>query len=405
MALGACVWAWSFGIRPFLRSWNYQRKLDFIGLKNARGLSPKIVHVEKLDKHRDSLKIMAAGVGADEIKAKRDQLQSSFGKDIEEIRRLNNPCYVKVVLSTRFLPDYVCFGDHQEELTQNGHFLIGESKKGVAIENIAKLPHMLIAGSTGGGKSQFFKQFLVGLLKSTDHLQMHLIDLKGGLEFKDFSSLPNIKMAKTMESAVSILGKVKKEMQLRFDYLEKKGLNQIDPQRHPFDRIVIGIDEASVLYAQARRDSEDYELVFHARSLTEDIAKLGRAAAIHLVLATQKVSKESIDTRIQENIVGRMCFKTGTPEGSVRVLGNAKASHLPATPGRGIWQFGNNEFEVQAPYLDSNEMKKRLQEVKDEYQYNEKTLKQDFKKEESTASSLPLLSKKLTKENFLNEDT
>lgn len=396
-------WLWWRGVLPFILSWRYQEKLDSIGLKNAAGSTPKIVQVKTLDTHRKSLKVMVAGIGIERVKAKRDELQAAFAKEIEEIKRLKNPRYVQIILSTRFMPEHVCFGDHQENLTQDGHFLVGESKRGIVMENIAKLPHILIAGHTGGGKSQFFKQLLVGLLKSSDHLQMHLIDLKGGLEFKDFGPLPNVKMAKTMESSVSILRKVKKEMQARFSYLEQKGLQRMEPQRHPFDRIIVGIDEASVLYAQARKDSEDYDLVCEARSLTESIAKLGRAASIHLILATQKVSKESIDTRIQENIAGRMCFKTGTPEGSIRVLGNAKASHLSATPGRGIWQFGNDELEVQTPYLSTNEMGHILQDINDDYTSGSKTMQQNFEQTDGPISSLPLINKNLSKEEFLNE--
>ncbi|WP_207748713.1 hypothetical protein, partial [Clostridioides difficile] len=75
---------------------------------------------------------------------------------------------------------------------------------------------------------------------------------------------------------------------------------------------------------------DDYELVQEARFLTEHIAKLSRAAAIHLILATQKVTKETVDTRIQENVSGRMCFKLNTTEGSVRMLGHGKAADLPS---------------------------------------------------------------------------
>ncbi|MDC1174190.1 FtsK/SpoIIIE domain-containing protein [Bacteriovoracaceae bacterium] len=402
--ISTLVWLWICGIIPTIRLRGYQNALDCLGLKNAKDFAPKVVDATRLDTYRVSLKVLAPGIGVEKIKARRDELQSSFEKDIEEINRFKNPKYVEIILSTKFLPDFVDFSQALENLTESGSFIVGESKKEFVTCEIAKLPHMMIAGTTGGGKSQFFKQLLTGLLKSTDHLQMHLIDMKGGLEFRDFATLPNVKVAKTIEASVSTLRKVKKEMDARFDYLEEKGVQQIEPERHPFDRIVIGVDEASVLYAQARRDDEDYDLICEARNLTEKIAKLGRAAAINLVLATQKVSKESIDTRIQENITGRMCFKTGTPEGSVRVLGNAKASHLPATPGRGVWQFGNEECEVQAPYLSTNAMKEVLQEVKEEYQTGAKTVKQKNKEVDTPmTTSAPVTTKPLTKEMLLND--
>lgn len=403
-SLLAFILIWISGIIPTIRMRSYQNALDSIGLKNAKDFAPKVVDTKRLDVYRVSLKVLAPGIGVERIKARRDELQSSFEKDIEEINRLKNPKYVEIILSTKCLPDFVNFSDVLDNLTESGSFIVGESKKELVTCEIAKLPHMLIAGTTNGGKSHFFKQLLTGLLKSTDHLQMHLIDMKGGLEFRDFATLPNVKVAKTIEASVSTLRKVKKEMDSRFEYLEEKGMQQIAPERHPFDRIVIGVDEASVLYAQVRKDDEDYDLICEARSLTEKIAKLGRAAAINLVLATQKVSKESIDTRIQENITGRMCFKTGTPEGSVRVLGNAKASHLPATPGRGIWQFGNEECEVQAPYLNTTTMREVLQTIKQEYEVGIKTVKQQTKETDApVTTSAPVTTKPLTKEMLLND--
>ena len=395
---------WFCGIIPTIRMRGYQNALDSIGLKNAKDFAPKVVDATRLDAYRVSLKVLAPGIGEEKIKARCDELQSSFEKDIEEINRFKNPKYVEIILSTKNLTDFVDFSKAQEKLTASGSFIIGESKKELVTCEIAKLPHMLIAGTTNGGKSHFFKQLLTGLLTSTDHLQMHLIDMKGGLEFRDFATLPNVKVAKTIEASVSTLRKVKKEMETRFDYLEKKGMQQIVPEKHPFDRIVIGIDEASVLYAQARKDDEDYDLICEARSLTEKIAKLGRAAAINLVLATQKVSKESIDTRIQENVTGRMCFKTGTQEGSVRVLGNAKAFHLPVIQGRGIWQFGNEEYEVQAPYLNACTMRKILQTIKQEYEVGIKTMKQQTKEADvPVKTSAPVTTKPLTKEMLLND--
>ena len=342
-----------------------------------------------MDQYRESIKIMIKGIGIEKIKARQDELQSALGKNIEAIRALKNPQYAQIILSTRVLPRRCNFSDFAN-LERDASFLVGESKAGAITADISKLPHALIAGHTGGGKSQFFKQLLVSLLKSTNHLQMHLIDLKGGLEFREFKTLSNVTVAKTLDESVSILYQIEKQMHERFNYLENQGLLQVEPQKHPFDRIVVGIDEASVLFAQARRDSEDYDLICKARELAESISKLGRAAAIHLVLATQKLAKESIDTRIQENIAGRMCFKTGTPEGSFRVLGNTHASHLPSIPGRGIWQFGSEEVQVQAPYLSTQEMKSILQGIKAQYENGEKTLKQAPQEQKNPAGNFLL---------------
>lgn len=128
--------------------------------------------------------------------------------------------------------------------------------------------------------------------------------------------------------AVQILNAVKAEMDRRFKFLEAKGLKAIDPAQGKFDRIVVAVDEAGELYADKSKHEDDYELTIEAQSLTNSIARLGRAAAIHLILATQKVSKESINTVIQENLSARMCFKMNTLQGSLQVLGSKDAMDL-----------------------------------------------------------------------------
>lgn len=332
-----------------------------VTLKNALGCSPSVVRLYQENIYRNVVTLRVPGLGAERVQANKSAIEAALGKEIEVIRTCANPRFVDIVLVRKDLPCRTIYGEpmHQQ---RPGVFLVGQSKDGIKTAKITELPHLLIAGTTGGGKSVFFKQALLALLESTPALQMYLIDLKGGIEMKPFASLPNVRMAKTAEDAVAILSAVKDEMNARFAYLEKGGKEKIDPEHSPFDRIIVGIDEASVLYTASRND-EDYDLVLEARKLTEHIAKLSRAAAIHLILATQKVTKETIDTRIQENISARMCFKLNTIEGSVRMLGHGQAAHLPAIPGRGIWQLGNEEMIVQVPYIDRASLLERLSTV------------------------------------------
>ncbi len=83
----------------------------------------------------------------------------------------------------------------------------------------------------------------------------------------------------------------------------------------------------------------------------------GRPVPTLLILATQKVNKESINTIIQENVSARMCFKMNTLQGSLQVLGHKGATELSNNPGRGIWQLGNEEYEVQVAYLTGDDVK------------------------------------------------
>ena len=367
---------WIRGFLKTLAFTKYQNRLDGVGLKNGQGNKARVTNLYFGEHGHKIVEVRAFGIGIDKFQKAQRDLEAAFGSPIAEITQGEKIGRVHIVLGKVYFPELVTFEDLEDNLFGQEDFLIGESKEGVLRERIKRLPHMLVVGTTGGGKSVFFKQALLGLLKSSPSLQLYLIDLKGGLEFRSFAVLPNVKVVKTIEDAVAVLSGVKEEMESRFEYLEKYDKDEIAPCRDKKDRIIVGIDEASVLYSQVSRDSEDYPLIVKARTLTEHIAKLSRAAGIHLIMATQKVTKETIDTRIQENISGRMCFKLNTLEGSIRVLGNKSACELPNIPGRGIWQLGNTSTVVQAPTMSKKFLKENLEMIAEEYESGEKKLHQ-----------------------------
>ena len=153
-------------------------------------------------------------------------------------------------------------------------------------------------------------------------------------------------------------------MDKRYEYLEANGHKNIDPLRDKKDLIVVGTDEASVLFGQVKSNKKKRELMLKARELTDELAKLARASGIHLILATQKPIKESIDTKTLENLPARMSFKMSTHAGSNSMLGNAKAYALPDIKGRGIWKDGNKFIEVQTPFISDEELEQEIAELK-----------------------------------------
>jgi S-DNA-T family DNA segregation ATPase FtsK/SpoIIIE len=267
--------------------------------------------------------------------------------------------------------------------------LIGESMGGLVTQCIRELPHMIIAGTTGGGKSVFMKQALLCLEQTSPYFQMYLLDLKGGVEMKEFTVLPNVVVAKNEKTAVLLLRKLKLEMERRFKYMEEKGYKKIEPERDKMDLIVVGVDEASVLYTKPGNRSAEGLLIQEARDLTDTLAKLARAAAIHLVLATQKVTKETIDTKIQENIGGRMCFRMNTLQGSLTVLGNKMGFELPDIPGRAIWSSGNKFLEVQAPFMSDEEIVRECELIKFDFESGKRKNFQDMLRMDAPANNTP----------------
>lgn len=356
------------GFTHYFRIVRYQRELKHIGLKSATGSEPQVVDVEEPAPFKKKILIASQGIGLDQYLSRKSDLEASFGAIVEEIRiSPKSRKLVEIALAEKELPTLVSYKDCASRLTEPHSFLIGESLGGVIAQPIRSLPHLLIAGTSGNGKSVFFNQTLISLMKTSPHIQLYLLDLKLGVEVKAYSELPNVRIAKDADEAVNLLQAVVTEMTKRFKYLEKSGRKLIDPVRDKRDLIVVGVDEASVLYKKKSGDRGAKEATNFARELTDEITKLGRAAGIHLIAATQKVTTKTIETDVQENIGGRLCFRVGTLQGSNTVLGNKMAYELPAVKGRAIWNSGNDFIEVQTPYLSEAMIEKEISTFKEEF--------------------------------------
>lgn len=372
-----CCWLFVRGFRGWLELAKAQKALGHLGLKTPTGIEPKVARIVELESKQRRVLVHAVGIDIESFRSKKGSLESSFNAIVQEIRVCpSNRQMVEILVSDKELPKLVRFDDNSSRLIDPYTFLVGETMDGFVTADLRNIHHLLVAGATGGGKSVFFKQVLVGLLKSSKFLQLYLIDLKRGVEFKPFGALNNVEIAKDEVSALSTLQSVVAEMERRFKILEEKGFNEIHPERDNLDRIVVAIDEASVLFTVGKTSKANKENAHNAREMTDQIAKLGRAAGIHLILATQKVVKETIDTRVQTNINAKMCFRVNTIASSMTVIGNKKAAELPDVKGRGIWSLGSNDIVVQVPRLDSDEITEEINQLTEKFNGDASPLKQ-----------------------------
>ena len=103
-----------------------------------------------------------------DYQSKKGALSTSFNAIVESIKKGASPQFVEISLTQKVLPKTVSFTSLMGHLRKPYSLIIGEALGGVVTLDISTLPHMLIAGSTGGGKSVFFKQALLGLLHSSE---------------------------------------------------------------------------------------------------------------------------------------------------------------------------------------------------------------------------------------------
>lgn len=254
-----------------------------------------------------------------------------------------------------------------EESSSKLSIAAGRSISGEVITgDIASMPHLLIAGSTGSGKSVFTKSIIMELLYRTrpDEVGLIVIDPKK-VEFNVFEGIPNLMKSVVTDpgQAVSTLRWAVNEMMIRYERMNKNGVNNIqsynaklerglistaeeNPQKMP--RIVIVIDELADLMMVAKKEVESYIC---------RLAQLSRAAGIHMVIATQRPSADVITGLIKANIPSRVALKVASGVDSRIILDSMGAEKLL---GKGDMLFYPSGFSapvrVQGAFVTDKEV-------------------------------------------------
>ena len=359
MGILAVITLFACGCKPFRRQVIFQKAIERAGLKTATGENPKIKKIIPIGEHRLKVIVDTVGVGINKFQAQKDSLTAGFRQKVEDIVHGKDMGKVEIILCERDLPNMVSFHELYTHIKEPYSFIIGQSMKGVIVQKIQSLPHLLISGATGGGKSVFFRSTMLALLKSSPHIQLYLLDLKRGVEVKEFATLPNVRTAKSEKEAKLILKSLVAEMHRRYEILEQSGHKSIDPVRDKLDLIVVGIDEAAALFSKRSG--------VPAHSHVGELSRLARAAGIHLVISTQKPVKEAISTEILDNLAGRMTFRMTSVAASSAALGKNTAQNLPAIEGRAVWSNGSERMQVQAPFVNDELVDTELEVISQEF--------------------------------------
>ncbi|WEG14022.1 FtsK/SpoIIIE domain-containing protein [Pullulanibacillus sp. KACC 23026] len=226
---------------------------------------------------------------------------------------------------------------------------VGMTRNGMIYHDFEELPHLLVAGSTGYGKSQFLKMMITSLvMQEGNNVEFTLIDLKGGTAFQRFKDLRQVKhYGKSPEDASKVLPSIQKGMNEKLEWIVDKGFEDVneagDPKRH-----FIFIDEAADI-----ADDKD------AMEIVKDIARRGRAAGYRLIYATQYPTTETIPSQVKRNIVSRISFVLDTNTASRAVLDDGGAEELPDIKGRAIYKRLKKQI-VQTPYITNSQIEERV---------------------------------------------
>ncbi len=209
--------------------------------------------------------------------------------------------------------------------------------------------HLIVAGSTGFGKSVAVKMIITSLIMSKPNdVTFSLIDLKGGVAFNRFKDCKQVKnYGRNNEEALEILKLVQQDMNDEYEKIVDGGFEDV-AEANISERHFLIIDEAADLAG----DKEAMEIL-------TDIVRKGRGAGFYIIYATQYPSAQAIPMQIKRNIPARLCYVLDSATASMTVLDGSGAEKLPEIPGRGIYK-NVKQVILQTPFMTNDQIKERI---------------------------------------------
>ena len=318
---------------------------------------PDNVSIKNVVKYADDLKLRLAV--ATDIRISSIPGTSNIGIEIPNVQG-----------SIVALRDIILSNEFKNAKKDSLTFAIGKNIIGKpVVADICKMPHLLVAGATGTGKSVGLNSLLISLMYkySPQELRFIIVDPKQ-VEFAAFEGIPHMMFNEIIydaPKAVAMLNWAVKEMESRYTLLRKAVVHNIDEYNAQIDprkdkklpRIVIIIDEFADLMSTDKKSIEEK---------IARIAQKARAAGIYLILATQRPSVNIMEGSIKTNFTSRIAFKMSNAIDSTTILGEAGAEKLL---GKGDLLYRTSSMpnveRAQGAYIEIGEIKQVVAYIKE----------------------------------------
>lgn len=308
---------------------------ESVGLRNSAGFPPLMVKRTK-EGNKIIMEFQSFGTSRKTVEDKQAELEAAWNlhiTSIKEGRDQQHFCIVAIPGHVK-LPDLLPFPATLP--ADKDKIYLGESLEGVVTWDYRNIPHCLVGGSTGGGKTCLVRVLLTQLL-ADESCMVFLIDMKNGVDFSDLNFFNGGKIISEPEEAAELLRLTVEELEARkkaFASVTQNGqpvacpdldtYNRLNPDK-PGVRIFLAVDELAELTDIVGMSKEDKARSAEMVAALSKIARLGRAFGIHLILSTQRPDANVVPGQIKNNVSFRVCGKADNVLSTI-ILDNGDAA-------------------------------------------------------------------------------
>lgn len=328
-----------------------KKLFNALGILNNAKAQPKKISKQLTNYGYAVRYALPIGISIKQFREKHEELEAYFKRPI--VIEYDNHKNILIKVYEKTLKKLYPFTLTKKNKPLEIHFAYTYGDKELILD-LEECPHLMIAGSTGGGKTVTLTDIVMGLVfKKT--VEIDIIDLKGN-EFTAFEGVVN-EVCTEITQAEKVLRSLKTEMEKRYKIFrrsEVKGIKEYNKRKHRLNYKVLIIDEYADLATKEGKACQE---------MVRSLSQKARGAGIHLILATQRDSADVIDGFIKNNIPSIIALRTANRVSSQVVLDRPGAENLTGN-GHFILKHQGEEIEGRSMYITGEDCEKLLKELK-----------------------------------------
>lgn len=336
------------------RSFKINPLISKTHLRNKHDEAPKLLNYTNNGK-TITLQFISTGIPLEDWEACKAEIESALDMYITSMSPIDGKWIIELsgVNAKNAIPSII-FWDSSLLPKQESLINLGVGVLGDVLADLNTIPHMLIGGSTGSGKSVLLKSIIKQRIQQGDAVA--IADFKGGIDYDSFYK-ENGLFITDIESLKRALISVTNELNTRKNVFEEFGVKNIGEffENYPYvsmNRIIIAFDEVAEVLDKTGCSSESKKDIQEIEGYVSTIARLGRAFGIHLILATQRPDANILNGQIRNNIDMRICGRADDVLSKI-ILDNTSASEAIPKNEQGL--FITNDGTIFRGYLEEKE--------------------------------------------------